>query len=110
MLTSQAGEKTGGRAEIWDCGDQQSVLLSGGHQYILPAETDIPAPAMTTIFRRFWRTLSSRFSSAVWPFPRSPGGGCRFNRSIVLGLASTFLLFFVEDTSSGSRERFRDGC
>ncbi len=59
-------------------------------EYALPAETDIPAPAITTIFFLFRRAeVSWSSSSSSWGL--SSGGDCRVKCSVVRGFRSVLL-------------------
>jgi len=76
MLPTQGGKEPRGGAEVRN----YRILsargrLIGGRGYVLPADTDMPAPAMTTIFL-FLRSANSNLSSC------SSSPSVRVSRSI----------------------------
>lgn len=71
--------------------------------HLLPADTEIPAPAMTTIFRFLCNTLRSRSSWGFWLASTSPNRKSRC--CVVRGLGSAnFLLLAGGGSSSPEAE------
>jgi hypothetical protein len=88
VLASQGREQTCRGAEIGYC----QLLAQSEHAgkkssaNLLPADTDIPAPAMTTIRFRLRRAASSLFRVSSLPSVRSS----RLTRSVVRGRGGAF--------------------
>lgn len=79
-----------------------------GKNYLLPAETEIPAPATTTILRRLWSTLSNMSIASCCPVTHtspnseSTEGACSKSRCLVnLGFGSIVRLRFAGGAPSG---------
>ena len=87
-----------------------ALIKCGQVQHSPPAEVDIPAPAITTIFRLFLKVLRSKLSGAVWSNSGCCGGDLKSKCTVVRGFASVVFLFLGGHDSSGSRERFLLGC
>lgn len=74
---------------------------------VLPADTDIPAPAMTTIFRFLCRTLSNRSNCACSLSLSSSDRRSRY--SVVRCFGSPIRLFLVGGGPSSSPEAIPSG-
>src|SRR4051794_10449690 len=76
---------------------QDQTRVREERENILPAETEIPAPATTTIFRFLRKTLRSLSNCVSMRCLSSSldGYACRSRYSVTRGLGSVILLFFA---------------
>jgi hypothetical protein len=78
MLAFKGFKEASGRSEIRDCLQQLVLCFRGiGGVNVLPAETEIPAPATTTILRFLYSTFSSLSNCSCCASAGSSEDRCR---------------------------------